>query len=418
MSEFTLRREKLFSKMKDNSCAVIFSGVSKISNEDAFLPFEVNRNFYYLTGIKQEGSVLLLVKGLGEEKTYLFIDEYNELKEKWTGKKLTPSEASEISNIENINSNKTLDTFLSLVLTKEANEYGNINSVYLDLSPEIKIEERTSTQDLKEGINKKHSDVEVIDIKPILTELRMVKSMEEVENIRKAIKLTGNAINYLLLNMKVGQYEYSLADMFEFYGREHDRAGLAFSTIVAAGKNAVILHYPQQNDRISENEAVLFDLGFEHNLYCADISRTFPISGEFTEKQRRIYSAVLACNKALIEYAKPGLTLKDLQSYAVEFLKNECLRLHLIEKPEDIIKHYYHSCSHHLGLDTHDCANRELPLEVGNVITIEPGLYFAEDGIGVRIEDDVLITPTGAENLSKDIIKEIDDIERLFKMKG
>jgi Xaa-Pro aminopeptidase len=114
--------------------------------------------------------------------------------------------------------------------------------------------------------------------------------------------------------MKVGQYEYSLADMFEFYGREHDRAGLAFSTIVAAGKNAVILHYPQQNDRISENEAVLFDLGFEHNLYCADISRTFPISGEFTEKQRRIYSAVLACNKALIEYAKPGLTLKDLQS--------------------------------------------------------------------------------------------------------
>jgi Xaa-Pro aminopeptidase len=339
------------------------------------------------------------------------------LKEKWTGKKLTNEEASSISGIVNINSNKTLDTFSSLILAKENNEYGVINNIYLDLAPEIKIEERTSTKDLADAIKKKYLEIEILDIKPILTRLRMIKSKEEIENIKEAIRLTGNGINYLLLNMKPGQYEYHLADVFEFYGREHDRHGLSFPTIVGSGVNATILHYPQQTCRIEDNTLVLFDLGFEHNLYCADISRTFPISGEFSLKQRKIYSAVLECNKALIEYAKPGLKISDLQSYAVEFLKNECLRLGLINDPNDILKHYYHNCSHHLGLDTHDCSDRDIPLEPGNVITIEPGLYFKEDGIGVRIEDDILITSIGCENLSIDIIKEIDDIERIFRMK-
>ena len=162
----------------------------------------------------------------------------------------------------------------------------------------------------------------------------------------------------------------------------------------------------------------MFDLGYSHKGYCADISRTYPISGTFSEVQRSIYEAVLNCNKALIEYAKPGLTLLDLQNFASDFLRAECIRLGLIEVEEDIRKYYYHSCSHHLGLDTHDACVRNLPLEPGNVITIEPGLYFANHGVGVRVEDDILITSTGAENLSIGIQKEIGEIERLFKMKG
>jgi Xaa-Pro aminopeptidase len=418
MSIFLQRREKLFSKMLDNSASIFFAGVTKTANEDAELPFVVNKNFYYLTGIDQPGSVLLLVKGLGENKTYLFIDEYNAVKEKWTGKKLTPAEASEISSISNISSNATLDTFLSMILSNEATEYGIINKLYIDLTPEIKIDSQTSTKDLAEAINKKKDFVEIINVKPILTEMRMVKSFHEVEEMKKAINLTANGISNLILNMKAGDFEYSLADSFEFYGRSHDRSKLAFDTIVASGKNATILHYPTQNDRIQENDLVLFDLGFAHKYYCADISRTYPISGTFSEKQRKVYEAVLNCNKALIEYAKPGLYLKDLQAFAVEFLKNECLRLKLIKSEDEIIKHYYHNCSHHLGLDTHDCSNRELPLAPGNVITIEPGLYFAEDNIGVRIEDDILITEGRSENLSYMIPKEIEDIERLFKMKG
>ena len=418
MAEYTLRRTKLFQKMKENSCALIFAGAPKLANEDAYLPYVINKNFYYLTGIEQEGSVLLLVKSLGEEKTYLFIDEYNEVKEKWTGKRLTAVEASEISSINNVNFKNTLDSYLSLVLANENNQYGNIDTLYLDLSPEILIQETVTTRDLSNSIKKKMPHINVENIKPILTRLRMIKSDEEVEEIRKAIVLTANGINHLIVNIKPGIYEYSLADKFEFYGRENNRSQLSFPTIIAGGRNSTILHYPSQNDQLNNGDVVLFDLGYACNYYCADISRTYPVNGTFTDKQKKIYEAVLHCNKALIEYARAGLTIKDLQEYATNFLRNECLRLKLIKEDEDIRKYYYHGCSHHLGLDTHDCSDRELPLEPGNVITIEPGLYFIEDGIGVRIEDDILITENRSENLSKDIIKNIEDIEKLFKLKA
>ena len=163
---------------------------------------------------------------------------------------------------------------------------------------------------------------------------------------------------------------------------------------------------------------MLFDLGYQSNGYCADISRTFPVDGVFTGKGKAIYEAVLNCNKAVIEYAHAGLTIADLQEFAKTFLKNECVRLGLLKKDEDIMKVYYHNVSHHLGLDTHDTSNRDKPLEEGNVITVEPGLYFADLSIGVRIEDDILIHQDKAEVLSIGIPKEIEDIEKLFRTKG
>ena len=200
------------------------------------------------------------------------------------------------------------------------------------------------------------------------------------------------------------------------YGRAHDRAPLAFSTIVAGGKNATCLHYPyeQQNDALKDEDLVLFDLGFSYEGYSADISRTFPVSGKFDDLQKKVYSAVLGCNKAVIAYAKPGLTLRDLQAYATEYLKKECIRLKLMGPDDDIRNYYYHSVSHHLGLDTHDISDREKPLQNGNIITVEPGLYFAKYGIGVRIEDDVLITLDGSVVLSKNIVKEIDEIDKMM----
>lgn len=418
MNEFEIRRNRLLDRMDENSVCLLFSGVSKIKSEDSTYPFLSNRHFYYLTGIEQENSMLILIKGICENHVYLFVDEYNEIKEKWTGKRLTFDEARYISGVNNVNSTNALDSILSLALVKEDNQYGAISTLYLDLSPEIKIRESTSTNELANAIRKKYSHLEVKNIYEDITRLRMIKSKFEVDSIKEAIKITQQGINNLIINMKVGQYEYFLADNFEFYGRSHNRTNLAFDTIVASGKNALCLHYPTQNSQIKGDDLVLFDLGFAHKGYAADISRTYPISGTFNEIQRDIYEAVLNCNKALIEYAKPGLTLLDLQNFASDFLRSECIRLGLMDESEDIRKYYYHSCSHHLGLDTHDCAIRSLPLEPGNVITIEPGLYFANHGIGVRVEDDILITSTGAENLSIGIQKEINDIERLFKMKG
>ena len=192
---------------------------------------------------------------------------------------------------------------------------------------------------------------------------------------------------------------------------------------MAAGKNATCLHYPSQMDRLKATDLVLFDLGYSVDGYSGDISRTYPISGKFNDLQRQIYSVVLLCNKAVIEYAKPGLTLMDLQNYCVDFIKNELLRTSLLKEEDDIKQVYYHSVSHHLGLDTHDISDRNLPLQPGNVITVEPGLYFAKYGIGIRIEDDILISENGCEVLSRSIKKEIDEIEDLlssikFKTRG
>ena len=420
MSEFENRRERLFALMKENSALILFSGIGKICSEDEQFPFKSNRNFFYLTQIEQDHSAIVLVKGIGEKKVYLFIDEYSEMKEKWTGKRLTFEEAQYLSDLKSVYSMNTLDTMMNMILTKDNNQYGNITTLYVDQSPELKIEQAFSTVDYVEKMKESFPHVEIENAYPLVRDLRMVKSQEEINNIVKAIEMTNNGICQLILNMKPGLYEYELADMFEFYGRSHDRHPLAFSTIVAAGSSAICLHHPveQQNVMIKDNQLVLFDLGFSHEGYSADISRTYPINGKYEGNQRLVYQVVLECNKAVIEQIKPGITIAELQGFAKEFLKRKCVEMNLMRDDEEIVKYYYHNVSHHLGLDTHDASLRDRPLENGNVITVEPGLYFANLGIGVRIEDDVLLEDGKPVVLSRNIAKEISDIERLFSSKG
>ena len=409
MSEFDIRREKLLEKMEEKSIALIYSGVSKIASEDDFLPFCVNRNFYYLSGIEQEGSILMLVKGIGINKQCLFIAPFDPLKERWTGKKLTPQEASEISLMQNVYTTDTFDTMLSLAIK----DLGRVNKIYLDLAPEIKIKDSYSTRELQKKYREEGYEVE--DIYPMIRRLRMVKSDEEIEHLRKAIDKTNMALNKLMKALRPGVYEYELADLFEFSGREKGKSNLSFPTIVGAGINSTCLHYPTLNCKVQPGDIVLFDLGLMDSLYCADISRTYPVDGVFSELQRKIYEAVLNCNKAVIAFIKEGLTIADLQNFTIDYLKNECVRNKLIKPEDDIRKYYIHNVSHHLGLDTHDISDRTIPLERGNVITVEPGLYFPEYKIGVRIEDDVLVTASRAEVLSSGIIKEIHDIEKMLK---
>ena len=417
MKEFDVRRNKLFDLLPDNSVALIHSGIAKIKSADEDYPFFANRDFFYLTGIEQENSTLMLIKCPGERKEYLFLDEYNALKERWTGKRLTFEEASEISQIENVYSNNNFETMLSMALAKENNIYGEVKNLFLDLSDEIKIKPNLSTQLYKEQLQKDYQHLNFENSHPLVTELRLVKSDSEVADIVEAINMTNIGINDLLKNMRIGQVEHELSDRFEYYGKTHGRRDLAFETIVASGPNAIILHHPvsQQTRALESDDLVLFDLGYKHNGYSADISRTYPVSGKFNDRQREVYLAVLNCNLAVIDHVKPGLTLLELQEYAINTLKIECLKRGLIENEDDILKYYIHSVSHFLGLDTHDVGTKDRKLVPGNVITVEPGLYFPEDGLGVRIEDDVLVTATGSVCLSKTIKKELDDAERLLK---
>ena len=414
-NEYSSRRNKILTKLENNSIAILFAGQARKKSGDAFFPFDVNRNFFYLTGIEQENSVLLLVKCDGEVSEYLFIDEKNEKVEKWTGFKMTVEEAREISGIETVLLRSTFEGKIEAIFSHDMSHFGEIEHVYLDLEKELKIGECVSTIHFSEELQKKYQ-AKVEDLNGLILKERMVKSSAEIECLKEAIETTDLGIRNALAIMKPGRYEYNLRNAFEFSIFEEYGTTLGFPTIIASGKNGVILHYPEAKDVLKDGELVLFDLGAAKSHYSADISRTFPISGRFSELQRKIYEIVLECNKATINFVRPGISLIEMNDFAKNFLAEECVAKGLLSSKEEISRVYYHSVSHHLGLDTHDGEDRTSPLVAGNVVTCEPGLYFAEYGIGIRIEDDVLVTETGREVLSKDVIKEVSDIEKLLRV--
>lgn len=409
----------MLSLMEPDSALLLYSGVAKKKSADETYPFEANHNFYYLTGIEQEDSALLLVNSDGERKEFLFISPFDERKEKWYGKRLKPQEASQLSGVHNVLLNGALEAKLGQLFSEEESEYGELNRLYLDLEKEQKIAEETSIEDVKNTLKAAYKDIEVLNAYPLITTLRLRKSPGEIALLREAIENTKIGIYSIWKEMADGKREYEMADLFlhttnDLSGYE----GLSFPTIMASGKNATVLHYPTPMDTLHDGDLLLMDLGSRKGYYCADISRTVPVNGTFNEEQRRIYEIVLNANKMVAAMARPGITVAELQEATIEALASGCLGAGLIEKREEINEYYFHGVSHLIGLDTHDPyldpESREyknIPLEPGMVISDEPGLYFANKGIGVRIEDDLLITKDGCEVLSASIVKEVADIE-------
>ena len=412
--ELNARILRFLKGLEDNSVAIVFSGYPKILSEDEDYKFEVNRNFYYLTGVEQEESIALFIKAEGEEKTFLFISPFDETKEKWYGKKLTIEEGKEQSGIQNILLTSSFNSRLEAVLNDEINL---IKNVYFDDSEELKIGSKQYVCDYIASLKNRFPLKNYVSFLPLITRLRMVKSNYEVNEFIKAIESTRLGIRSVMAECRGGVKEYELATTFsKVINDDNEYQGVSFNTIMASGVHAATLHYPNPLGTCKQGDLVLMDLGAKHNHYCADISRTIPVGGKFNEFQKVLYEIVLGCNKAVSNFAKPGVTIKELNDLAIEYLSSECLEAGIISKKEDISKIYFHSISHHIGLDTHDLSDRSLPLEVGNIISNEPGLYIKEKGIGIRIEDDLLITKDGAEVLSKSIIKEIDEIETFYSL--
>ena len=308
--EFTLRRNKLFNLLEDNSVAILFSGVGRKKSGDENFDFVPNKNFYYLTGIEQENSILLLIKNDGEKQSYLFVDEKDEKIEKWIGYKMTLKEARDISGVDNVAVRTTFDGKMLAFFDSNNATYERISKFYLDLEQELKIGESTSTQSYAEELRKVHK-VEVLDINGLVGELRKIKSEAEIELIREAIETTNLGLKHALLELKAGKYEYNLRNSFEFAVFEDQDSRLAFSSIVASGQNATILHYPSQKDKVEKGSLVLFDVGASKNYYAADISRTYPENGKFSDIQKKIYQIVLNCNKQTAKFMRPGITLNE-----------------------------------------------------------------------------------------------------------
>lgn len=449
--EYSKRRACFFQKMANNSVAVLFAGSLMKSSADQTHPFEVNRNFYYLTGITQPDSILMMIKIAGACNTYLFVEEVNPDRIKWTGKMITPQEATAISGINDVLATKHFEQKIALALDSQKNAYGHIENVYLDLESGLFVSPEKTTKDLAFEWNKKYPGINYQDAYRMIVIERMIKSDAEIAEIRSTIHTTRLGLEAIMKKMKPGLYEYQISALFSYTIMNHNHSGLSFPTIAAGGSNAVILHYPTPNDLLKEDTLLLLDLGAEKDLYRADISRTYPVSGVYKGRAKEIYEMVLRCNKAVANYIRPGITLADVQGFAFEFLKSELISHGYIsmdaiqretkqeianrevmetlsaEEKDKIYKeklhaavyrYYYHNVSHHLGLDVHDASFRDMKLEPGMVITDEPGLYFAEYGIGIRIEDDILVTEDGSEVLSSEIIKDVDAIEAFMAKKN
>ena len=406
---FENNRKKLIESMKENSLLILFAGSAPYRSADQVYKFTPNRNFYYLTGIDEPNVIVTILKTDKEAIETVYVEREDELMAKWVGRAISKDEASEVSGIK---STKYLDEFDSTISSYI--DRRGISKIYLDLERQSINIPSTKAQDMANTLRVKYPHLKIKNIFHNIAKLRMVKNDREVELIQKAIGITKEGILAMAKNLTPGMKEYEVEAYFDFKIKSLGASAHAFSTICAAGKNATILHYEDNNQEAKDGDLILFDLGAEYDYYCSDISRTIPINGKFTDRQKQIYQIVLNAMKEVEKNTKPGLTLADLNNIAKKALAKGCMEIGLIEKEEEIGKYYFHSVGHSLGLDTHDVWIVDSKLEEGAVITNEPGLYIEEEGIGIRLEDDLLVTKDGCINLSKDIPVEIEDIEALM----
>lgn len=404
---FVHNRENLYEKLEDQSILVLFAGKAPQKSADEAYKFVPNRNFYYVTGINEPNNIFLAIKRENKVEEHLFIVKSDPVLEKWGGKTISVEEAKDLSGIENIPFTEQFESFFARTVSslQTANVYVDLERSELDTLT-------TKSQQFVKQVQTNYPFLQVKNVYPVICDLRLYKKPEEIEKIKHAIEITKNGIYNLMNNAKPGMKEYQLEAHFDFVLKTEGVKDFAFNTIVASGQNGTVLHY-DKNDAVAEDGSlVLLDLGAQHDYYSADISFTFPVNGKFTERQKTFYNIVLRALRETTDLIKPGVPFTKLNEHTKKVLAEECIKLGLIKEESEISKYYYHGVSHSLGLDTHDVGNyRDKVLEPGMVLTVEPGLYIEEEGIGIRIEDDVLVTEDGNENLSKEIIRSVEDIE-------
>lgn len=408
---FENNRKKLVESMKENSLLIMFAGEAPYRSADQVYKFTPNRNFYYLTGINEPNVVLTILKTEKEAIETIYVEREDELMAKWIGRAISKSEASEISNIKSTKYLDELEPTLSSYIDRRG-----VEKVYLDLERQSLHIPSTKSQDMANVLRVKYPHLKMKNIFKKIAKLRMIKNEKEIELIQKAVDITKEGIESMAQNITPGMKEYQVEAYFDFKIKNLGASCHAFPTICAAGKNATTLHYEDNNQEAKDGDLILFDLGAEYDYYCSDISRTIPVNGKFTDRQKQIYQIVLNAMKEVEKNTKPGITLGDLNDIAKETLAKGCIEIGLIEKEDEIGKYYFHSVGHSLGLDTHDVWVADSKLKEGVVITNEPGLYIEEEGIGIRLEDDLLVTEDGCINLSKHIPVEIEDIEKLMNI--
>lgn len=396
------RRKRLAQSLDDNSVVILFSS----DNASSEAKFNVNRNFYYLTGIDAKSEILLISKINNEVKETLFILPYDEVMAKWVGGRLKANEVKELSGIEDIKYEEEFDDFIINIIAN--------NQVKLVLDMEDKEDVLVShAQNFANEITDIYEDVEIDDVFRHMAALRLIKDDYEISCLKVAIDITKNGIEAMMKNIKPKMSEMEIEGIFDLELKKNLCNETSFKTIAASGVIGTILHYSDNNSIMEDGEMLLQDLGATYKHYCADITRTYPVNGVFTPRQKEIYNIVLNAQKLVEENAKPGMSIKGLQQLVVNYYASELPKHNLTGKISD---YYYHGVSHQIGLDCHDLdGGMGNILKPGMVISNEPGLYIEKEKIAIRIEDDLLITDNGCINLSREIIKDPDKIEEFMK---
>ena len=416
--EYKKRRERLLSKLSKHSVGVLFSSGNKTRSNDTEYPFRQDSNFYYLSGFLEDNSCLVFIKKNKKVKTILFVHKKDKMQELWNGKRLGAEEAKK------------------RFLVDEVYEYGEFNTKIKEYVKDKKALYYDFKLDYsKVKILKRYSkEVQSYEnISSLIQKMRLIKSDAEIELIKKAISITKDAHHKAMSGASSLKYEYQLQAEIEYEFKRQGAYSDAYISIVACGNSANTLHYIDNNRVLKSGELILIDAGCEYKYYASDITRTIPVDGKFTPAQQELYGMVLKTQLEIIKMIRPKVKRSELQNRAVELLSQGMIDFGILNEPlkkvikKELYKKYYpHGIGHWMGIDVHDEApykyenGREIPLKSGMVLTIEPGIYIDENdkdvpkkyrGIGIRIEDDILVTKKGCKNLSSGIAKSIEEVE-------
>lgn len=404
---FEKNREKLLERMEMFSVAVLFAGSAPQKRGDEKYPFSPDRNFYYATGIEREHCILFLAKTRTEVTQTLFIPRDNGQMAKWVGANMTPQEAMASSGIEDIAFLDEFEEVFSAYLFKNG-----IKKVWLDLEKREWDGQASPALLFAEKLRRYAPQAVIGDLYPVFSELRLIKEDWELERMRKAMEITRLGIEEMMRQAKPGGYEYEMEAAFDYILKKNGVQDKAFQTIAAGGKRGTILHYMQNNQPVADGELLLVDAGAQWEWYNGDISRTFPVNGKFSERQKLVYNIVLEGQRRVIAAIRPGVAFSSLNELLKEYYFEALQAIGLVQEREDVARYYYHGVSHYLGAETHDIGRYiERKLQPGMVLTVEPGLYIEEWEIGIRIEDDILVTEDGCEVMTAAMLKTVEEIE-------
>lgn len=420
-SLYIKNRKKLVNLLSpENSIAVLHSNDILPTNADGTMRFRQNNDLFYLTGIDQEETILLLCPDFPNEqmREILFIRETNEQIAVWEGHKYTQEEAFAVSGIKNIQWVQNFESvFNSLMALSE--------HVFLNTNEHLRAEVRVETRDARfiNSCKKKYPLHQYRRLAPLMHNLRSIKESEEIAQLQLACDITEKGFRRILDFVKPGVMEYEIEAEYIHEFLMNRSKGFAYEPIIASGASACVLHYVENNRECRDGDLLLFDVGAEYGNYNADMSRTIPVNGRFTKRQKEVYNAVLRVQRSAMNLLRPGINIQDYHKEVGRIMEGELLTLGILDQTDvknqdpskPLYKKYFmHGTSHHLGLDVHDVGTMYHPIAPGMVFTVEPGIYLPDERLGIRLENNIVIQENGYQDLMKNIPIEAEEIEYLM----